>query len=285
MLKSPPAIAADSLHALAFRRGLGNTLLAAPETPVTLEHVRDFAAKSYVKQNMAIIATGADAAELEGYVSQHFADVPSGSAAQSPASKYFGGETRIPYRTPIGHFVVGFPGAAASPHVPAELTVLGNLLGGTSSIKWSAGNTILGQAASTLGASTKAIANHGTYSDTGLFSIYVMGPTNTIKNAAKASLDAIKAVAQDVKADDLKRAIAQAKFNAYAASEERTLSAESIGRSLLLSGEVPNVEQTVAELEKITASQIKSAVKKMLESKPSVTAIGETFSLPYYDEL
>lgn len=285
MLKSPPAIAADSLHALAFRRGLGNTLLAAPESPVSWETVRDYAKQSYVKQNMAIVATGADANELDSLVAKHFHDVPSGSPAQATGSKYYGGEARIPYRSPIGHFVIGFPGSAASPHSPAELTILGNLLGGMSSIKWSAGNSILGQAASNLGSTTKAIANHGAYTDAGLFSVYVMGPTASIKTAAKASVDAIKAVAQDVKAEDLKRAIAQAKFNTYAAAEERTMSAETIGRSLLSSGKTPDVETVVADLEKVTAAQLKSAAKKMLEAKPSVIALGETHSLPYFDEL
>lgn len=285
MLKSPPAIAADALHLLAFRRGLGNTILAEPETDMHYSMIKDYAAKSYVKQNMAVVATGVDAAELNELVSKHFADVPSGSASQSTPSQYFGGEARVPFRSNVGHFVMGFPGSPASPHVPAELTILGNLLGGMSSIKWSTGNSILGQAAANLGPSTKAIANHGAYTDAGLFSLYVMAPTADVKPAAKAALDALKKVSTDIKSDDLKRAIAQAKFNTYAASEERTMSAENIGRALLLDGKAPDVKGAVKDLEKVTADHIKKAVKKMLEAKPSVAAIGETHSLPYYDEL
>lgn len=247
--------------------------------------IKEYAAKSYVKQNMAIVATGVDASELDSLIAKHFGDVPSGSAAQSPKSKYFGGETRVPFRSNIGHFVIGFPGAAASPHSPAEFTVLASLLGGMSSIKWSTGNSILGQAASKLGTSTKAIANHGAYTDAGLFTIYVMGPSSSIKDTAKAALDALKSISQGVKSEDLKRAIAQAKFNTYAAAEERTMSAETIGRSLLLSGKTPDVESIVADLEKVTADKLKSVAKKMLEAKPSVAAIGETHTLPYYDEL
>lgn len=285
MIKSPPAIAADAIHALAFRRGLGNTILAETENDVHYSAIKDYAQKTYVKQNMAIVATGADANELHQLVAKHFADVPSGSSIQTAESKYFGGEVRVPFKSSIGHFVIGFPGSPASPHAPAEYTILGNLLGGMSSIKWSAGNSILGQAAAHVGSSTKAIANHGAYSDTGLFSIYVMGPTASIKSVAKASVDALKKVSEGVKPEELKRAIAQAKFNTYAAAEERTISAEAIGRSLLLDGKAPDVEGAVADLEKVTVDQLKKVAKKMLEAKPSIAAVGETHLLPYYDEL
>ena len=285
MTKSPSAIAADTIHSLAYRRGLGNTILAESETDMHYSLIKGYAAKSYVKQNIAIVATGANSAELDQLVSEHFADVPSGSAAQASESKYFGGEARVPFRSNIGHFVMGFPGAPAAPHAPAEYIILGNLLGGMSSIKWSAGNSILGQAAASLGSSTKAIANHGAYSDAGLFSIYVMGPTSTVKAAAKAALDALKKVSEGVNPEELKRAVAQAKFNTYAAAEERTLSAETIARSLLLQGKTPDIEQIVSELENVTVDQLKKAAKKMLEAKPSVAAVGETHSLPYYDEL
>ena len=284
MLQSPPALAADMLHQLAFRRGLGNGLLAAPETAVSWETVRDYAHQSYVKQNIAVVATGADSAELTDLVSKHFADIPSGSAAQSPESKYFGGESRMPYRSNIAHFVMGFPGSPASPHSPAELTVLSTLLGGMSSIKWSHGNSALSQA-SEAAPSSKAIANHGAYTDAGLFSVYVMGPTSGIASVARASIDALKSISQDVPAEDLKRAIAQAKFNTYAAAEERTMSAEAIGRSLLSSGKRPDVETIVAALEGVKAEGIKKAAKRMIDAKPSVSVIGETHALPYFDEL
>lgn len=285
MTKSPPALAADALHSLAFRRGLGYSVLADADSDIHYSKIKDYAEKSYVKSNIAVVATGADAAELNELVTKHFADVPSGAASQTTPTKYFGGEARVHFKSGVGHFVVGFPGAPASPHHPAEFTILGNLLGGMSSIKWSAGNSILGQAAANLGPSTKAIANHGAYTDAGLFSLYVMGPTGQIKTAAKAAMDALKQVSNEVKPEELKRAIAQAKFNTYAAAEERTMSAESIGRSLLLDGKAPDVEGAVKDLENVTADQLKKAVKKMLESKPSVAAIGETHSLPYYDEL
>ncbi|CCG80565.1 Cytochrome b-c1 complex subunit 2,mitochondrial [Taphrina deformans PYCC 5710] len=285
MMNSPPAIAADAVHNLAFRRGLGNTILAENETDMNYKIVKDYAAKSYVKQNIAIVATGADAAELDELVAKHFKDIPSGTAAQAPATKYFGGEIRVPFRSNVGHFVVGFPGGAASPHTPAEFTVLGNLLGGMSSIKWSVGNSILGQTAAGLNPASKAIANHGAYSDAGLFTIYVMGPTATVGSTAKAALDALKQVSQEVKPEDLKRAIAQSRFNAYAAAEERTMSAEAIGRSILLSGKSIDVEAIVKDLEKVSAETLKKAAKSLLESKPSVAVVGETHSLPYYDEL
>jgi ubiquinol-cytochrome c reductase core subunit 2 len=283
--QSPPALAADTLHQLAFRRGLGNPLLATPQVPVTIDQVAAYAKQSYVKENIAIIATGAEQSELDQLISKHFDAVPSGSLAKGTESKYFGGEARIPYKSSIGHFAIGFPGAAASPHVPAEMAVLGALLGGASNIKWSAGNSILGQAAASVNPSVKALANHGTYTDTGIFSIYVMGPTTDIPQAAKACVSALKQISSKVSAQDLKRAVAQAKFAAYAAAEERTVSAEAVGRSLLAEGKAPAVDAAVQAFEKVTAESIQKAAKKLLESKPSVAAVGETHKMPYYDEL
>ncbi len=258
-MRDPPALAADALHSLAYRRGLGNALLCHPECQPTIESVREFARQAYVKGNMAVVATGVEENEFQELVSKHFADVPPGKLVQSTASKYFGGEARIPMRSRTGHFVMGFPGEGAA-HSSASYTVLSQVLGGMSSIKWSHGNSILSQVASHQGSQTKAIANHGTYTDAGLFSVYVMGPTRNVGPAASEALRAVKSLSKDVKADEVTRAIAQARFNLYASAEERTMSAEAIGRSLLVDGSVPNVAELVSAVEKIKPDHIKKVM-------------------------
>ncbi|BFZ55555.1 ubiquinol-cytochrome c reductase core subunit 1 [Savitreella phatthalungensis] len=284
-LSSPTAIARDLVHNAAFRRGLGNTLLSAPETPVTADMVAEFARKSYVRNNIAVIATGADSSEISQLVGQYFADVPAGSKLESTATKYFGGEARYPFRSTTAHYNIAFPGVKASPHPSPEQTVLGYILGGSSSIKWSPGQSLLAKLAYESGPFTKSVATHTSYNDAGLFSIELSGPTSTIAQAAASSLSTLKKLASGASKEDVTRAVAHAKFDAYTAAEERTLSAEPIGRALILDGKAPDVATFVSAIEKVSPEQVAKVAKAMLDAKPSVAAVGETHLLPYYDEL
>ena len=286
LVTHPPSIAQDLIHNVAFRRGLGNTLLAAPESPITASMIADFARQTYVRDNMAVIATGADASELQGLVGQYFADVPAGAKAQATETKYHGGEARFPFRSTTAHYCIAFPGVQAQPHPSVEQTVLAYILGGQSAIKWSAGQSRLAKLAAESNDSTKAFANSTSYNDAGLFSIYVQGPTRSIASAAKKTVDAVRSVAKgDVSKDDLTRAVAHAKYDLLEAAEERTLSAEKIGRALLLKGQAPDVDAQIQALDKVTVDQVAKIAKNMLDAQPSVVAVGETHLLPYYDEL
>jgi ubiquinol-cytochrome c reductase core subunit 2 len=202
----------DVAHSLAFRNGLGNSLFAMPHSEIPFELAKSYATAAFASpSNIAVVASNVDGSAFKSLVSQYFT-ATSTSAAASPTSggqaKYFGGEARIPHHDNL--LVVGFQGGPAS---SAPHAVLKHLLGGESAVKWSQGAGS-GFATSAPG----ALAFNFGYSDAGL-----VGFTAPNGEAAKKAVAELKKVAKGgLKQEDVKRAIAKAKFEAASLAESRS---------------------------------------------------------------
>jgi ubiquinol-cytochrome c reductase core subunit 2 len=188
--------------------------LLAPE-------IEAFAAVAYAKNNFALVGNGIEQAELSKWTGEFFKDVsataPSGLPALDPGSgKYFGGETRIAHSGGSA-VTIAFEGSSligGASHKPA-IDALAALLGGQSAVKWSTGTSILAKvAAGHPGISIKTESLQ--YSDTGLLAVTITGSNKIVSAAVKDVAAAILALGSSApSAEDLKKAVAQAKFKAY----------------------------------------------------------------------
>ncbi|OWZ70312.1 hypothetical protein AYX14_04277 [Cryptococcus neoformans] len=68
----PSTIALDLAHSLAFRRGLGNSLYANKNYPVSIDDVKSFGEAAFAKSNIAVIGTGVSTEALAKAVSNAF---------------------------------------------------------------------------------------------------------------------------------------------------------------------------------------------------------------------
>ncbi|KAK4058242.1 ubiquinol-cytochrome c reductase core subunit 1 [Microbotryomycetes sp. JL221] len=270
----------DLAHGLAFRQGLGNSLYASPHTAIQHSDLISYANNALSPSNLTVLASGVDNGSLKSFVSEYFsgAGAAAGSVS-SAASTYYGGEVRVPA---IGHsasdlFLLAFKGDSKA---EADLVVLKFLLGGESSIKWSAGSSLLSKVAS---GSTTAKAFNLSYSDTGLFGIVVEGRSNEITGVASAAVAELKKVASGADGEAVKRAVAQAKFAAASALEARVPSLESVGAQIANNGSVTSLEDVFAKLDKVTAESVSKVAAEALKSKPTTVAVGNPRELPYAD--
>ena len=213
---SDPATHALELgHALAFRSGLGSSMFANPHHAVTIEDIKTFAASAFSKGNVAILGTGIDQTALSKLVDKTLGSAPSAPALSSSPSTYFGGETRVeslhggPQTVFIGYGVAG-------PSDPA-IAVLSAYLSPAPALKWSKGLSPLSELP--LGTSVQSV--HLSYSDATLFGLLVQGPTTAgVKDAGKLVVKALKE-ASGITSEDLKKALAKAKFAAASAVDSR----------------------------------------------------------------
>ncbi|KAK4167316.1 putative mitochondrial precursor of cytochrome b-c1 complex subunit 2 [Cladorrhinum sp. PSN259] len=285
---TPPAVALDAAHSVAFHSGLGAPLYPTPSVPVDSylnEHaVAAFAEAAYTKANIAIVADGASEAGLQKWVEPFFKSVPAqGPAVTTSAAKYHGGETRI--SSVAGNSVViAFPGASLGANQP-EVAVLTGLLGGESNIKWSPGFSLLSQAiAANPGASAKA-SNYA-YSDAGLLAIEISGQASAVKKVAEESVKALKAVAEGgVSQEQLVKAIAKAKFTLLSGSEVSGVGLVHAGANLIRGGSPLQVTETLKAFESVTGDKLKAAAKTLLEGKASVASVGDLHVLPFAEDL
>jgi ubiquinol-cytochrome c reductase core subunit 2 len=266
-LADPVAIALNSVHSLAFHRGLGNAL--SPSSLVSSSHylqaaeIEAYGAAAYAKSNFALVASGVDKAELSKWVGEFFKSVsataPSGlPALESPATKYYGGEDRISHGKGNA-IVIAFPGTgltSGSAYKP-EFEVLSKLLGGQPSVKWSSGTSLLAKAvASHIGVS--ASSNLAKYSDSGLLYVTLTGPAKVLSSAAKDVVTAVKKLSEgQISKDDLKKAIAQAKFENYNAQTADAPALDLIGLSAITNGKVATYEEALKGITSVSEDAVK----------------------------
>ncbi|KAL4903526.1 hypothetical protein BDW74DRAFT_169022 [Aspergillus multicolor] len=292
----PEAVAVDAVHGVAFHQGLGETITPSAHAPyektLSAEAVAEFAKNAYAKSNIALVGSGVSSAELSKWVGDFFKDLPSaGTSGQyqlksNSASNYYGGEQRI--STKAGNSVViAFPGTSAfgtSAYKPAA-SVLAALLGGESSIKWTPGFSLLGQATqgfNQLRVSTKNYA----YSDAGLLTVTLSGKADQVAAAGKSVAEALKkAAAGEVPADEIKKAAALAKFQALESAQTLATGLEATGSALINGSKPYQIGEVAQSVDSVTAAQVKDLAKSLLSGKASVASVGDLSQLPYASDL
>ncbi|KAJ3742790.1 Metalloenzyme, LuxS/M16 peptidase-like protein [Lentinula detonsa] len=276
---NPGFQAVEAAHAVAFHNGLGSSLLASPHNSITHEDIRSFAQSAFARDNIAVLGTGIDQATLTSLVEQSLSKLSATSQLSSPASSYFGGETRIQAHGGPQTVFIGF-GSAGVPS--PEIAALAAFLSTTPSVKWSQGTSPI-TAALPKGTAVEVV--YLPYSDASLFGLLVQGPTGpAVKEAGKAAVQALKTVSNGLKGDDLKKALAKAKFAAASAVDSREGLLSVLG-SKVLSGHESSLDATLASLDKVSENALAKATSSLVKTKPVFVAVGDVATLPYVDEL
>ena len=214
----PATHALELAHALAFRSGLGSSLFASSHSSLTAEDVKSFAKSAFTKGNIAVLGTGINPSLLSELVQKSLGAAATTEQPSSSATSYFGGETRIAGHGGPQTVFIGF-GAPGAPS--AELATLAAHLSPQASVKWSKG---LSPIATSIPEGTSVQSVFLPYSDATLLGLLVQGPdTASVKAAGKAAVKALKAAttSSGITTEELKKAVAKAKFNAASAVDTR----------------------------------------------------------------
>jgi len=258
---NPIALAVDALHTSSFHRGLGYPILASPTTPIHGHQAADYAKQAYSKANLVLVASGANIDELKPQLDEFWKDLPAGQALTSPASKFSGGETRISHRSSQNVYAIAFPGSALyGSNAAPELIVLSHLLGGPSPIKWTTGHNAFAKLAAGISPYVNLLATNIAYSDAGLFTILVSGSATDVSKATPSALKLLRDIAKGshaLKPEDVKRAIASARYATFATSEARLSGLEPIGQAILDTGKPADLESVVSAFDKVTLDKLK----------------------------
>ncbi|KAJ5105110.1 hypothetical protein NUU61_002457 [Penicillium alfredii] len=293
---NPENVAVDAAHGIAFHRGLGSPITPSETSPyekyVSADALAEFAQDAYAKSNVSLVASGPNSADLSKWVGQFFKDLPTGSSSSqyklqpTQATKYFGGEQRIPSKGGNA-VVIAFPGSSAfgTAGYKAEASVLAALLGGESTIKWTPGFSLLSQATqgfSQLRVNTQNLA----YSDAGLFTVTLSGQADQIGAASKNVVDALKkAAAGEVASEEIKKATALAKFRALESVQTLETGLEATGSGLVHGNKPYQIGEIAQALENVSEEQVKAAANSFLSGKATLVSVGDVFQLPYAEDL
>ena len=277
LLSTPVELAMNSAHGVAFHRGLGNSLHPSSSTPMTkylnADLLQRYSRIAYAKSNFAVVANGADHQELSKWINEFFIELDQSPPHDFPlagmeSTKYYGGEERIAHDSGNA-MVIAFPGsgfATGSSYKP-ESQVLASLLGGQSNIKWTPGFSLLSKATAAYPQARIATAHH-TYSDAGLLTISMNGNADQIRQASQEVVRAIKSVAAgNVSKEEIKKAVATAKFKALESGQNMNTGIELTGTGLVSGGKAFQIDELAKSIDGVTEDQVKK-VGFVLESNP-----------------
>ena len=276
LLASPYDLAVNSAHGVAFHHGLGTPLHPTSSTPMSkylnAESLSNFASVAYSKPNFAVIANGVEQGEFSKWVNEFFPSVSGAAPSNVPQldtapTKYYGGEERIAHGT-ANAMVIAFPGSSsftAGSSFKPEMSVLASLLGGQSNIKWSPGFSLLAKAAAEH-QHAHVSTTHAAYSDAGLLYTTITGNAEHIRAASKSVVDTLKKVAAgEVASEDIKKAVATAKFRALESGQQTQAGIESTGSGLIQGGRPYQIDDFAKSLESVSEEKVK-AVRILLFS-------------------
>lgn len=267
LLGSPLNLAINSAHGVAFHRGLGAPTNATSSSPfqkyLDAQAIADFSDAAYARNNIAVVANGADHTEFAKWVKEFFGDTKAGSKdfkIQSEKSQYFGGEERIAHGS--GNvMIIGFPGSSSftsGQSFKPEISVLAALLGGESSIKWSPGFSLLSKAASTFPGAHVSTQN-AAYTDAGLLYVTITGKSGDVSKASKAVVDALKAVASgNISDEDIQKATALAKYRALELGQQTEAGLEATGMGLISNSKAYQIDEVGKRISEVKADQVKN---------------------------
>lgn len=265
-LANTKEMAWNSVHGVAFHRGLGSSVRPSSSTfmkYLDAETIESFGSVVYSKPNFAVVANGADHSELSRWVGEFFADASSSPPANafelnSEQSKYYGGEERIAHGSG-NSMAIAFPGSSSftGGSYKPEIAVLASLLGGQSSIKWSPGFSLLGKATAShpgVSADTKSAI----YSDAGLLVVTLNGSAKDVAGAAHEAVNTIKKIAGgEIGKEDIAKAVAHAKFKELEFGQNIWAGLELTGSGLVQGGKAYQLDETAKAIGEVTEEQVK----------------------------
>ncbi|XP_011268973.1 cytochrome b-c1 complex subunit 2, mitochondrial [Camponotus floridanus] len=275
----------ELLHKAAYRTGLGYSLYSPKRQlgKISTETLQHFVNTWFTGSNCAVVATGVSLSDVSQFASN--LNVGSGDKA-AEASKYHGGELRKERSSDLSTVAIAVEAAGLNKEKDAiTYAVLQRAVGSGPRVKW--GSTV-SPLQRELSSAVKAddfaaLAFNASYSDSGLFGVVL----SSVPSVAGSITKAAAAYLRSPKISDADVARGKATLKAeilYAADNEPAL-LENLGQQAILKGRVYKPSTLVAEVDKVTASEVKSVAGKFGSGKLSLAAIGDLSTVPYLDEL
>lgn len=296
----PEEVVFDYLHQTAYQDcALARTILGPAEKIRSLrrDDLRGYVAEHYKPHRMVLAAAGdVDHDEIVALASQHFGNIPADTTAPSAAelaaaepAYLVGSDVRIRNDDmPVAHMAIAFESCGWAHPDSVAFVVLQALMGSyeRTSQTGASSSFRMAQALSAVPNAKSANAFNTTYTDTGLFGIYVTGEAPELDDIAHAIMFELVRNSTKVDEQQLANAKMAVKTSMLAQLDGPTAVAEEIGRQLLVYGRRIPVAEWFARIDAVDSAAIKRITNKYIfDREMAVTAMGPIFDLPDYNWL
>jgi len=283
------AIVNELLHKAAFcNNTLGLSPLASERSMpyFTPETIRSFMLDHFAPERMVLVGVNVDHAEFSKWAMRSFADynaIPMKKRA-SAAAQYTGGDLRAEGPSPFAHVAIAVESASWGGKDLAALTVLQTILGGGNAIANNPGSGVTSRLATQVVSQNPYVescaAFNTSYSDSGLFGVYGVSHPDKAGEMCAGIAQALTGL-KKVSGDELARAKAVLKGNIFRQLDDDSVLMQDIGTQVLTSGRFSSVSDFAKAIDGVSESAVSSAATRVLGSRPTVAAYGDTHAVPH----
>jgi processing peptidase subunit alpha len=293
LVSDPDSMISELLHKAAF---CNNTLGFSPlctdrSAPYfTPETIRSFMLDHFAPERMVLVGVNVSHSELSKWAMRSFADynaIPLKERSE-PVALYTGGDVRMDGASPYCHLALGFESAAWGKSDLAAVSVLQTILGGGSAT----GNTVGGGLLSRLQVEVvkqspyveSCSAFNTSYSDTGLFGVYSVCSPDKAGDVCSAVLSCLGGLSSITSAE-LEIAKSVLKGSLIRQVDDAATLLQDLGTQMLLSEQYGSPSDFAKFIDEVTVGDVTSVAEKILSSKPSLAAYGDTHTVPHYSAI
>jgi len=280
---TPDDIIFDHFQATAFPdQPLGWPVLGREEIvrAITPQRLKAYMAGNYAADTMVVSASGAiDHDTFVALIERAFAGVPRHSAVTELVGAYSGGDFREPRELEQIHLVLGFAGLSYKDSDFYNIGALSTLLGEGMSSR------LFQEIREKRGLAYSVFSSTQSFSDTGVFSIYLGTGQDDVPKLVPVLCDEIKKVVEAVSDDEVKRARAQIKAGLLMSLESPSSRCVQRARQILIYGHPQTTAEIIAKVEEVNAAGIKRVAERIFSGVPTLAALGEGKSLAGFDTI
>jgi predicted Zn-dependent peptidase len=280
---TPDDLIYDAFMETAFSgQAVGRPILGTPDTIKSFDEatIRAFLAREYTPGKMVLAAAGdVDHAQIVDMAERLFGGMPAIAPQQPESGRYTGGERRISRKLEQANLVLGLPGLSFKDPGYYAVHLFAHMLGGgLTSRLWH-------EVRETRGLAYSIDSFHWPFSDCGLFGIGAGTAGSDVRELMDVTLACMAQATQDISEIELVRAKAQMKVALLTALETPGGRIERVARQLLSWGRVVASEEIVRKVDALEVEHVREAGRRLLQSAPTLAAIGPIKALPSLDSI
>ncbi len=281
-LDTPEDHVFDLLHSTAYpRQTIGRSILGSAKVIAKLprREVTSYVKQHYHAGNMVVVAAGKITHEqMVQLARKYFGKLPAGKKTKTKPAKSQSGVLRLDKETEQLHLMMAFPGPGLHTASVYAATLLGIVLGGSSSSR------LFQKVREERGLVYSISANHMPFNDTGLFSIYAGTDPARVKELMPVMCRELRDVTHRITTAELKRAKAQIRADMLMGQESVMRRAEVLGHHMLAYGKPIPIKHVLSRMEAVTTDDVQAIATKLLSKKPIVAALGPLGQLENYQK-
>jgi predicted Zn-dependent peptidase len=280
---TPEELVFDFFQEVAYPdQPIGRTVLGPPEIVGVMprDTLIDYMHTHYTAPRMVMVAAGNllhnDLVRVAG---DTFGAVAQGTAPRAEPARYGGGDRRDERDLEQVHLVVGFDGVGYHDPDHFNLAVASMLLGGGMSSR------LFQEIREKRGLAYSIYSFTSSYVDGGLFGVYAGTGPDGVGELLPVLCGELAGATSHIGETELARARAQLRAGILMTLESTAARAEQLGRQMLIHGRPLPIDEVVSRIDAVDAASVERVISEMLNSRPTVAAIGPVDRLASFDEI